>query len=168
MLDFLAAFHDEELLSGRPPEGAWIVPETEALAGLHRVNLPIVRRALAALPESVDWRGFRGDSASYEEELLQYLWRTGVWFTISADVSPELRDVCLQLDVHWESFEQRPTEIVAVAEVEFTPGEWPADAPPMRYVAMRFTAIQGRLFKDGTEVKHLAVVSDRDDLSTLI
>ncbi len=35
----------------------------------------------------------------------------------------------------------------------------------MRYVAMRFTAKQGRLFADGGEVKHLAVVSNREDLS---
>jgi hypothetical protein len=236
LLDFLAAFHDEEILAERPAEGAWIVPETEALTGLHRINvamiargmctsrprfatldldatilesrrrealphyeggrgyqpvvvvwseedlivtdeyrdgnvpagmgnLPIVKRALEGLPESVDWRGFRGDSACYEEKLLQHLWREGVRFTISADMSTELRRVCQRPEVRWEVFEQRPTEIVEVAEVEFTPGDWPSYAPPMRYVAMRFTAIQGRLFKDGTEVKHLAVVSNREDLS---
>ena len=128
-------------------------------------NVEITRRALAALPESVDWRGFRGDSACYDERLLQYLWREGVHFTISADMTQELRKVCTDPEVRWETFETRPTEIVEAAEVEFTPGDWPSYAPPMRYVAMRFTAIQGRLFKDGTDVKYLAVVSNRQDLA---
>ncbi len=36
----------------------------------------------------------------------------------------------------------------------------------MRYVAVRFTAKQGALFSGGQELKHLAVVSNREDLST--
>ena len=63
-----------------------------------------------------------------------------------------------------QCLEDRPTEYVETAEVEFTPGVWPKEAPPMRYVAVRFTAKQGRLFADGAEVKHLAVVSNREDL----
>jgi hypothetical protein len=238
MLDFLAAFHDEETVSERPESGAWLVPESAALAGLHRVNVGWVRRgvmtsrprvatldldativesrrrealphyqggrgyqpvvvvwaeedlvvadqyrdgnvpagmgnteiaarALAALPGSVRSRYFRGDSACYEEKLLQYLWREQVQFTISADMTRELRAACLGRGLHWEALEDRATEYVEVAEVEFTPGEWPKEAPPMRYVAVRFTAKQGRLFADGQEVKHLAVVSNREDLSMI-
>lgn len=237
MLDFLAAFHDEDALSERPPSGAWVVPESGSLAGLHRVNVGLIRRgvmtlqpqvatldldativesrrrealphyqggrgyqpvvviwaeedlvvadqyrdgnvpagmgntevaarALAVLPGSVKHRCFRGDSACYEEKLLQYLWREKVQFTISADMTRELRATCADQGVSWEFLEDRLGEYVEAAEVEFTPGDWPKDAPPMRYVAVRFTAKQGRLFADGREVKHLAVVSNREDLST--
>jgi hypothetical protein len=235
LLDFLGAFHDEELMPERRAQEAWIVPESDALLGLNRVNAmmvergmykfrprvatldldatilesrrreatphyqggrgyqPVVvvwaeedlvvadeyrngnvpagmgnteiaRRALAVLPKSVEWRGFRGDSACYEEKLLQYLWREKVQFTISADMGTELRSACLRPEVQWGLLEERPTEIVEAAEIEFAPGNWPKQAEPMRYVAMRFTAIQGRLFRDGNEVKHLAVVSNRRDL----
>ncbi len=52
-----------------------------------------------------------------------------------------------------------------MAEVEFTPGEWPKNAPAFRYVALRFTGRQGRLFADGTDTKYLAVVSNRHELT---
>ena len=236
LVDFLAAFHDEGLLSDRPSSGAWIVPESAALAGLHRVNVgliqrgvtalrprvatldldatilesrrrealphydggrgfqpvvvvwaeedlvvadeyrdgnvpagmgnqPVAARALSALPGSVERRCFRGDSACYEEKVLQYLWRENVQFTISADMSRELRTICEAPEVNWQFLEDRPRELVEVAEVEFTPGNWPRHAPPMRYVAVRFTAKQGILFSDGREIKYLAVVSNREDLS---
>jgi hypothetical protein len=125
-------------------------------------NVAVVERALAALPATVRERRFRGDSACYEEALLKRLWRAGVGFTISADMSRELRAVCSAPGVRWEPLEDRATEVVHAAEVEFTPGVWPKDAPPMRYVAVRFTGKQGRLFADGTETKYLAVVSNRE------
>lgn len=128
-------------------------------------NREVAARALAVLPGSVERRCFRGDSACCDEKVLKYLWREQVQFTISADMTRELRKVCEGPAVHWEFLEDRPCEYVEVAEVEFTPGEWPKEARPMRYVAVRFTAKQGVLFSDGREVKHLAVVSNRDDLS---
>ena len=129
-------------------------------------NLEVAQRALAALPATVTERYFRGDSACYEEALLKHLWRAGIGFTISADMTRELRAVCTAAGVNWEPFEDRATEVVHVAEVEFTPGDWPKDAPPMRYVAVRFAGKQGRLFADGTETKYLAVVSNREELAT--
>jgi hypothetical protein len=57
------------------------------------------------------------------------------------------------------------TETVFVADVEFTPGDWPKNAEPLRYVAVRFQARQGRLFPSGTSTKYLAVVSNRRDLT---
>jgi hypothetical protein len=237
IVDFLAAFHEEKLLSDRPSSGAWIVPESEPLAGLHRVNVGLIQRgvttlrprvatldldatilesrrreamahydggrgfqpvvvvwaeedlvvadeyrdgnvpagmgnrevaarALSALPRSVESRCFRGDSACYEEKVLQYLWREKVQFTISADMSRELRTICEAPEVSWQFLEDRAREQVEAAEVEFTPGDWPKYAPPMRYVAVRFIAKQGILFSDGRDVKYLAVVSNREDLST--
>lgn len=237
LVDFLAAFHDESLLAGRPSSGAWVVPESAALGGLHRVNVGMIQRgvmphhpsvatldldatilesrrrdalphyeggrgfqpvvvvwaeedlvvadeyrdgnvpaamgnrevaarAFSALPPSVRLRRFRGDSACYEQKVLQYLWREKIQFTISADLTRELRRVCEDARVKWEFLEDRLRERVDAAEVEFTPGDWPKEAPPMRYVAVRFTTKQGELFSDGREVKYLAVVSNREDLST--
>ncbi len=237
LLDFLMSFHDEEVLSKRPAGGAWIVPESVPLVGLHRWNVGLVHRgvmmdcprlatldldativesrrrealshyeggrgfqpvvvvwaeadlvvadeyrdgnvpagmgnreiaarALSALPRSVERRCFRGDSACYDEKVLKYLWREKVEFTISADMTRELRRACEDPAVGWEFLEDRPREYVEAAEVEFIPGDWPKDAPPMRYVAVRFTAKQGALFSGGQELKHLAVVSNREDLST--
>jgi hypothetical protein len=129
-------------------------------------NREIAARALSALPRSVERRCFRGDSACYDEKVLKYLWREKVEFTISADMTRELQRVCQDRAVGWEFLEDRPREYVEAADVAFTPGNWPKDAPPMRYVAVRFTAKQGVLFSDGRELKHLAVVSNREDLST--
>ena len=36
---------------------------------------------------------------------------------------------------------------VDVAEVEFTPGDWPRHAWPLRYIALRFTLCQQELFE---------------------
>lgn len=123
--------------------------------------LTAAQRAFAALPSSVQHRRFRGDSACYEEKMLKWLCAQQVEFTISADMSRELRSVCLDPQWRWESFEERTSETVDLADVEFTPGDWPKDAAPLRYVAIRFTGRQGRLFSDGTDTKYLAVASNR-------
>jgi hypothetical protein len=57
--------------------------------------------------------------------------------------------------------EQRAHERVDLAEVEFTPGDWPKQAEPLRYVAVRFTPLQAELFEPASP-KYLAVVSNRD------
>jgi hypothetical protein len=123
----------------------------------------VAQRGFAALPVDVVERYFRGDSACYDVKLLKYLWREKIAFTISADMTKELRRVCAARGVRWTMFEKRESEWVETAEVEFTPGDWPKDAPPMRYVALRFTGQQGRLFDDGTDTKYLAVVSNRSE-----
>jgi hypothetical protein len=47
------------------------------------------------------------------------------------------------------------------AEVEFTPGDWPKAAWPLRYLALRIRKKQGRLFAAGYDTKYLAVVTNR-------
>ena len=64
----------------------------------------------------------------------------------------------------WKLFEKRPHEQVDLAEVEFTPGDWPKTAAPLRYVAVRFTPAQGELFAEKGP-KYLAVTSNRGDLT---
>jgi hypothetical protein len=231
--DFLAAFHDEGVVSQRPPTGAWIPPESGPLQALAAINttlvsraasvlpsaqatldldatvieshkrdalphykggrgyqpvavlwvepdlvvadeyrdgnvpagmatLPVARRALATVPTAVGRRYFRGDSACYEEALLKHLVAEGVQFTISADMSPELRRLCMRPEVQWAALEERVTETVAWADVEFAPGAWAKTAAPLRYVALRFAAHQGQLFAG--DPKYLAVVTNRWDL----
>ena len=123
--------------------------------------LTSVRRAFAALPEWVKKRYFRGDSADYYEPLLKYLVREQITFSISADMSPELRGVCEAVPPeHWVELAAREREVVHVAEVEFTPGDWPKAAAPLRYVGLRITPLQHELFAE-RGVKYLAVVTNR-------
>jgi DDE family transposase len=121
--------------------------------------LTVAQRAFAALPPTVTGRAFRGDSACYYAPLLKHLVQKGIAFTISADMTEDLAAVCTARGVRWRLFEDRVTETVEVAEIEFTPGNWPRRAAPLRYVALRFSPKQGHLFGEGP--RHLAVVSNR-------
>ncbi len=126
--------------------------------------LSSVRRAMQNLPGWVKERYFRSDSASYYTPLLQYLVAEGIGFTISADLTQELGAACRAVpEAEWVELENRGRERVDLAEVEFTPGEWPKTAMPLRYVAVRFTPLQAELFESMTP-KHLAIVSNRRDV----
>jgi hypothetical protein len=108
----------------------------------------------------------------YEEAVLKWLAnkdREGgpkgtIGFSISADMSKELRAACVALpDTSWVLVEERAGETAWAAEVEFTAGDWPKNAEPLRYVAVKFVGKQ--LDLDGkVPVKHLAVVTNRRDL----
>jgi hypothetical protein len=126
--------------------------------------LSSAKRAMDNLPPWVKERYFRGDSASYYAPLLKYLVAEGIGFTISADMTKELRACCLAVPPEqWVELENRGTERVDIAEVEFTPGDWPKQALPLRYVAVRFTPLQGEMFGSMTP-KHLAIVSNRAEV----
>ena len=110
--------------------------------------LASVKRAFEALPVAIRRRYFRGDSADYSLPLLKYLVAEKIVFTISADMSPELRTACEKLDGgRWQFLEQRERESVHLAEVEFVSGDWPKTAAPLRYVAMRFSPLQGEALR---------------------
>jgi len=126
--------------------------------------LSSARRAMGNLPPWVRERYYRGDSASYYTPLLKYLVAEGIGFTISADMTKELRACCLAVPREgWGEMENRGTEQVDVAELEFTPGDWPKHALPLRYVAVRFTPLQAEMFGPMTP-KHLAIVSNRAEV----
>lgn len=136
-------------------------------------NLPLIRRAFATLPSPVTSRYFRADSACYDERILKWLADpqrpdgppAPSGFTISADMTEELQKACRAVaESAWEPFEDRPDETVTLAEVVFTPGDWPKTAWPLRYVALRIRKKQGHLFAGGYETKYLAVVSNRWDV----
>ena len=129
-----------------------------------------IERAFGALPATVTQRYFRGDSANYHGDVLKYLVKESIGFTISADMTPQLRAVCRNVDERdWSLLESRTTEDVHIADVEFAPGVWSKDAAPLRYVALRMTPRQPELPLDPDESprgpKFLAVVSNRRDLN---
>jgi hypothetical protein len=126
--------------------------------------LSSAKRAFCSLPPTVTKRYFRGDSADYYDPLLKYLVHEKIGFAISADMSKELRAICVgQPSNAWQEMEKREREQVDLAEVEFTPGTWDKDAEPLRYIALRFTPLQTDLFEEAT-VRYHAVVSNRTDL----
>jgi hypothetical protein len=128
--------------------------------------LEIVKQALGMLPETIRERRLRGDSALYQHKVLRYLVGQRVEFTISADMSKELRTVCQQMPpAQWEFLEEREREQVFVSEVEFCSGDWPKEAQPLRYLALRFVPTQGQLYEEGEGPKYLAVVTNRKGAS---
>ncbi len=137
-------------------------------------NLRLIQRGFASLPVTVTEYAFRADSACYDEDVLKWLANPQrpdgpqgqIAFTISADMTPGLRTKCEgRGERHWVLVEERVEESVHAAEVEFTPGDWPKDAKPLRYVAVRTRKKQGFLFAAGYDTRYLAVVSNRWDLS---
>jgi hypothetical protein len=127
-------------------------------------NLPLIERAFATLPASVTERFFRADSACYEEKVLMWLATPSraIGFAISADMTRELRGARVALGTDaWALYEQRADMTVDVADVEFATGDWPKDADPLRYLALRMTPMQGALFADGSSVRYFAVVTNR-------
>ena len=136
-------------------------------------NLPRIQRAFASLPGSIREYYFRADSACYDERVLKWLANPKrpdgpqgrIGFSISADMTEALRQICTAVPQQaWRLVDERDDETVACADVEFTPGDWPKDAEPLRYVAVRIKKRQGRLFASGFDTKYLAVVSNRDEL----
>jgi hypothetical protein len=134
-------------------------------------NLRLIQRGFASLPATVKEYYFRADSACYDERVLQWLadpQRPGgpagpIGFTISADMTEPLRALCAAVpEAAWALLEARAEETVRGAEVEFTPGEWPKTAWPLRYLVLQIRKTQGRLFAAGHDTKYLAVVTNRE------
>lgn len=130
-------------------------------------NRRVVEQALAALPAGVEKVRLRGDSALYEHDLLRWLEARGIGYAISADMSRELAAAIRALpDGAWQIEREDGDAVRQWAEVAYVPSDGVAakyrPAPP-RYLAIRITKKQGRLFADGGEVKHFAIVTNRPD-----
>ena len=130
--------------------------------------------AFAALPETIQARYFRGDSACHENELIGWLKHPDraqepggrIGFAVSAVMSQELaaqvRKVAEKL---WKTFDTEADGTQRQwAEVAFVPGEAgeKQDSKPLRYVGLRLLKPQGTLFADGSERHHHAVVTNLD------
>lgn len=135
-------------------------------------NLPLIKKGFASLPPTIQQRFFRADSACYDERVLKWLAdpqrddgpQGHIGFTISADMSDTLRALCVATpESSWLLVEERLEETVMCADVEFAPGNWPKDAEPLRYLAIRFRKRQQQL-DGGSELKFLAIVSNRREV----
>ena len=130
-------------------------------------NRRVVEAALAALPPELREIRVRGDSALYEQDLLRWLDAKGIGYAISADLSRELAAAIRALpETTWRAESEDSDAICHWAEVAYVPsdGVTTKDRPaPPRYLALRISKKQGRLFADGGEVKHFAIVTNRPD-----
>lgn len=134
--------------------------------------LNCAKLAFAALPEDMEQRFFRGDSACHENDLLGWLKHPDrekepggrIGFAISARLSGNLEAAVTKInDAQWKTL---ATEADGTqrqwAEVDFVPGE-PGEkkaSQPLRYVGLRLLKPQGVLFNDGSDRHHYAVVTN--------
>lgn len=140
--------------------------------GANQEVLRVARRALAALPETVEEYYYRGDSACYERGLMDWLQdeeREGgpqgfIGFAISARRSPELKAAAQEVkEQGWQACRQTDPEVIREwAEIAYVPsaGYEQKEQRPLRYVGVRMRKRQGELFGDGSTVKHFAVVTN--------
>jgi hypothetical protein len=136
--------------------------------------LSCARLAFAALPDQIQQRYFRGDSACHENDLLGWLKHPdraqepggAIGFAVSARMSPELAQAIAQIPkLKWKTFATEADGTLRQwAEVDFVPGEAgeKKDSQPLRYVGLRLLKPQGVLFNDGTDRRHHAVVTNLD------
>lgn len=136
--------------------------------------LTCAQLAFAALPDTIQERYFRGDSACHENQLLSWLKHPDrekepggrIGFALSARMSADLTKTIAKVkEAEWKTF---GTEADGTqrqwAEVDFVPGEAgeKKDSQPLRYVGLRLLKPQGVLFNDGSDRHHHAVVSNLD------
>lgn len=132
-----------------------------AAQGLKRFYQRLRRR----LPEQVERVRLRSDSAGYEHELIGQLVEDGVEFTISADMTEQLRASCQAVaDEEWQPLDEDRHAVRHWAEVVYVPDvpKYRQHQAPDRYLAYRVVKRQGELFADGAGVKYFAVVTNMD------
>ena len=124
----------------------------------------MLERAIAALPSGVERIAVRADSAAYEQRLPRWLEACGFGYAISAEMSQELlAAIRARPESAWQIERGEGDAIRQWAEVPYVPsdGVLANDRPaPPRYLALRITKKQGRLFADGGEVKRFAIVTN--------
>ena len=141
-----------------------------------REPLTVAQRAFAAAPPTVDTFYYRGDSASHEQRLVNWLRdeerqegpRGCIGFAITARMSEPLHAAIVAIpEEAWQPDKDEADAERHCAEVPFVPGEKSEKKhlQPLRYVAVRVRKRQGDLFADGSTVKYFAVVSNRWELT---
>ena len=136
--------------------------------------LTCCQMAFEALPETVNERYFRGDSACYENNLLDWLSspqrekESGgrIGFAVSAMMSPQLAQTIAEIpDTEWTTYDTEPDGTLRQwAEVVYVPSKEYEHkyTQPLRYVGLRLLKAQGVLFADGSDRHHYAVVTNLD------
>ncbi len=134
--------------------------------------LTCAQQAFAALPDTVEQRFFRGDSACHENELIGWLKHPDrakekggkIGFAISAVMSAALQQAVQQVpEKEWKTITTEADGTLRQwAEVTFVPGEASEkkDSNPLRYVGLRLLKAQGVLFADGSDRHHHAVITN--------
>jgi hypothetical protein len=129
-------------------------------------NVAVVKQALAALPDRVETRYVRGDSALYDQKLLRWLDGEGIGFGISADVSQELRAAMQALpESAWHPYLKADGTAAPGgkqwAEVPYVPEQRSPkkDARPFRYMGIRIPREESDLFEG--PYMYFAVVTNR-------
>lgn len=132
--------------------------------------LRLTQRAFEALPETVQQYYFRGDSACYEKQLLNWLRdeqrESGpqgmIGFAISVRMSAPLKQAIQQTPPQWwEPYREDPQVKLECAPILYNPDEnEKAERTPLRYFAIRVRPKQQNLFADGSSEKYFAVVSN--------
>jgi hypothetical protein len=136
--------------------------------------LACAQMAFEALPNDIQQRFFRGDSACHESKLLGWLTHPdraqepggAIGLAISAVMSAELATAVRAVaEKEWTTFATEADGTLRQwAEVAFVPGERyeHKDSRPLRYVGLRLLKPQGLLFADGSDRHHHAVITNRD------
>jgi hypothetical protein len=130
--------------------------------------LRVAQRGFAVLPETIQERYFRGDSACDEEELLSWLRDEKrangpaglIGFAVSARMNPVLREEIAAIPAEkWQPYSEDSGAIKECAQVEYFPEETVANRyrEPLRTIAIRIRKKQEELFADGSAAKHFAV-----------
>jgi len=142
-------------------------------AGMNPLRL--AQQAFGALPPTVARRAFRGDSACYEHNLLEWLSAPeraqepggAIEFAISADMSVPLRTVAKAVPENaWQTLKQERNGVLRQwAELPFVPSARyeHKQAQPLRYIGLRLVKPQGELFDDGSRYAYFAIVTNRND-----
>lgn len=142
--------------------------------GARQEPLNCAQMAYEALPDTVEARYFRGDSACHENDLIQWLKHPdrarekggAIGFAVSAVMSEALQKAVKKVkEQEWKTIKTEADGTLRQwAEVEFVPGEAreKKQSVPLRYVGLRLLKAQGVLFADGSDRHHHAVVTNLD------
>ena len=131
-------------------------------------NLRVIRKAIAQLPGWVVKRRLRGDSACYENDVMEFLETESIEYAISADMTRGLQEEIQRLDEScWKTEREEGDCLRQYAEVPFvaaTRGNAAKtdECPPRRYLVIRIVKKQGYFFADNTDRRHFAVVTNRE------
>jgi hypothetical protein len=137
--------------------------------------LRLAQQAFSALPSGLQRRAFRGDSACYEQNLLEWLSAPAraeepggaIGFAVSADMSVPLRKVAVAVaEKEWKTLKQESNGVLRQwAELAYVPSARyeHKHAQPLRYIGLRLVKPQGEFFDDGSRTAYFAVVTNRQD-----
>ena len=175
-----AYYHYEDGRGYQPMVAVWAEADLVLADEFRDGNVPAkqdpltcAKLAFAALPEGIQQRYFRGDSACHNDELVDWLKHPDrsaepggrIVFAVSAVMSEPLGKALREVkEADWTTWGEKEADgtLRQWAEVDFVPGEKSEhkDSQPLRYVGLRLLKPQGVLFKDGTDRHFHAVLTN--------